>query len=138
MIFFADFMKYVVDGLYVIAMKRRKKDMVEIESMYQAVEITNMAFQAAAHMIKPGVSEAEIQATIEYIFTENGARSAYGSIVGSGHNATILHYRTNRSIMRDGDVLLIDAGAMWQHYCADITRVFPVSGSFSQRQIELY
>ena len=137
-LFVPNLMHHVVDISDLVAKLRRKKDMQEIELMYQAVEITQMGFQAAAHMIKPGVSEAEIQATIEYIFTENGARSAYGSIIGSGKNATILHYRTNRAMMQDGDLVLIDAGAMFAHYCADITRVFPVSGTFSKRQAELY
>ncbi len=131
-------MAQVVDISDLVVKLRRKKDMSEIELMYQAIEITQMAFQAASHMIKPGVNEAEIQAAIEYIFTENGARSAYGAIIGAGHNATILHYRTNRSVMREQDAVLIDAGAMFKHYCADITRVFPVSGKFSKRQAELY
>lgn len=137
-LFVPGLMSHVVDVSDLVTTLRRKKDMAEVELMYQAVEITQMAFQAASHMIKPGVSEAEIQATMDYIFTENGARSAYGSIIGSGKNSTILHYRTNKSIMQDGDVVLIDAGAMWQHYCADITRVFPVSGVFNKRQRDLY
>ncbi len=137
-LFVPNLMQHVVDVSDLVAKLRRKKDMQEIELMYQAVEITQMAFQAAAHMIKPGTSEAEIQATMDYIFTENGARSAYGSIIGSGKNATILHYRTNRAMMQDGDAVLIDAGAMFGHYCADITRVFPVSGTFSKRQAQLY
>lgn len=137
-LFVPNLMHHVIDISDLVVKLRRKKDMQEIEAMYQAVEITQMAFQAAAHMIKPGTSEAEIQATIDYIFTENGARPAYGAIVGSGKNATILHYRTNRAIMQDGDAVLIDAGAMFGHYCADITRVFPASGTFSKRQAQLY
>lgn len=106
--------------------------------MYQSIGITQTAFQAAARVLKPGATEAELQAAIEYIFIENGARPAYPSIVAGGVRATILHYHTNNQILDDGELVLIDAGARYNHYCADITRVLPVSGSFTDRQKELY
>jgi Xaa-Pro aminopeptidase len=137
-IFIPGLMQHVVDISALVAKLRRKKDMSEIESMYQAIGITQAAFQAASHIIKPGVSEAEVQAAIEYIFTENGAQKAYSSIVAGAVRATILHYHTNNMILREGELVLIDAGAMFNHYCADITRVFPVSGKFNKQQKKLY
>lgn len=137
-LFVPGLMKNVVDISPQVAMLRRKKDMSEIEAMHQAVAITQEAFQAAAHVIKPGVHEAEVQAAIEYIFTQNGAKVAYSSIVAGAKRATILHYNTNNAVLKEGDLVLIDAGAMFAHYCADITRVFPVCGTFSKEQKKLY
>ncbi|HSW76752.1 MAG TPA: aminopeptidase P N-terminal domain-containing protein [Candidatus Saccharimonadales bacterium] len=128
----------IVDISSLVAILRRKKDISEIEDLYQAIEITNAAFQAASHVIKPGAKEAEIQAAMEYIFIENGARKAYPAIIAGGQRATILHYNTNQSILEKGQLVLIDAGAMYNHYCADITRVFPVSGKFDKQQRMLY
>ena len=129
---------HIVDISELIATLRRKKDISEIEKIYQAIEITNGAFQAAAHVLRPEASEAQVQAAMEYIFTENHARCAYPSIIAGGKRATILHYHTNREILQHGELVLIDAGAMHNHYCADITRTFPVDGKFTQRQRALY
>ncbi|MBP9765040.1 M24 family metallopeptidase [Candidatus Babeliales bacterium] len=137
-LFVPGLMQYVVDISALVTKLRRKKDMYEIEMMYQSIAITNAAFQAAAHVIRPDGLESEVQAAIEYIFTENKAGRAYPSIVASGKRSTVLHYNVNNETLLAGDVVLIDAGAMYQHYCADITRVFPVSGTFSKRQKELY
>lgn len=137
-LFVPNLMQHIVDISPLIAKLRRKKDMSEIELMYQAIGITNAGFHAAAHLIKPDVSEAEIQAAIEYIFTENKAGKAYPSIVAGGKRATVLHYNLNAETVPSGDLILIDAGAMYKHYCADITRVFPAGGTFSKRQKELY
>lgn len=137
-LFVPGLMKNIVDISPQVANLRRKKDMSEIEAMHQAVAITNAAFQAAVHVINPGVNEAEVQAAIEYIFTENHVKPAYSTIVGGAKRATILHYNTNNKILNAGDLVLIDAGAMFGHYCADITRVFPVSGKFSKEQKKLY
>ncbi len=128
----------IVDISPLTAKLRRKKDISEIEDLYQAIEITNAAFQAAAHVIEPGVSEAQVQAAMEYIFTENHARKAYPAIVAGGKMATVLHYNTNRATLQKGELVLIDAGAMYNRYCADITRVYPVSGKFDKRQRALY
>ncbi|OGB86424.1 hypothetical protein A3J41_03555 [candidate division TM6 bacterium RIFCSPHIGHO2_12_FULL_38_8] len=137
-LFVPGLMHNVVDISPQVAQLRRKKDMSEIQAIHQAVTITEQAFQAAAQVIKPGVNEAVVQATIEYIFTELGAKLAYSSIVAGAKRATILHYHTNNAILTAGDLVLIDAGAMFGHYCADITRVFPVSGKFSKEQKKLY
>lgn len=131
-------MNYVVDTSPLVAQMRRTKDISEIEKMYQAVSVTQAGFQAAARMIKPGAHEAELHAALEYIFTENNCRPAYSSIVAGGARSTILHYHANNQELQNEDLVLIDAGAMYQHYCADITRTFPVSGTFTDRQKEVY
>lgn len=137
-LFIPSLMQHIIDISPLVAQLRRKKDISEIEKMYQAIAITDAAFQAAAHMIKPDCKEAEIQAAMEYIFTENHATRAYPSIVAGGKRATVLHYNLNDGTVPAGDLVLIDAGAKFGNYCADITRVFPVSGKFTKRQKELY
>lgn len=137
-LFIPNLMEHVVDVSHLVAKLRRKKDISEIEKMYQAIAITDAAFQAAAHVVKPDCREAEIQAAMEYIFTENHANKAYPSIVAGGKRAAVLHYHANNEIVLEGEMVLIDAGAMHQHYCADITRVFPTNGTFNNRQKELY
>jgi len=89
--------------------------------------------------VKPGMYEHEIQAIIEYIFRKNGAQGpGFPSIIGSGPNATILHYEANNRQTEDGDLLLMDVGAEFGHYKSDITRTIPVSGRFTQTQKEIY
>ncbi|MGC2310615.1 MAG: aminopeptidase P N-terminal domain-containing protein [Candidatus Babeliaceae bacterium] len=122
----------------IVAHMRRKKSKAEIEIMYKAVEITMIAQEAAARVIESGKNEREIQAGIEYIFTEHGATNAFPSIVASGKNSTILHYNINSSVMKDGDLVVVDIGAEYDYYCADLTRTYPVRGTFSKRQSELY
>ena len=130
--------EFIVDISSIVAELRRKKEISEIELLYQSVDITNAAFQAASRVLKNGANEAALQAAIEYIFIENESRPAYPTIVAGGKMATILHYNSNNKILNYGDLVLIDAGARYQHYCADITRVFPVSGKFTDRQKILY
>jgi Xaa-Pro aminopeptidase len=88
---------------------------------------------------RPGMKEYEIEALIEYIFRRNGASApAYNTIVGGGANATVLHYVSNEAELKDGDLLLIDAGAEYEGFASDITRTFPVSGRFSRAQRDIY
>lgn len=129
---------FVVDVSPLVAQLRRKKEIAEIENLYQAINITHAGFQAAARMLKPGITEAEVQAAIEYIFRENNSLPAYPSIVAGGKRSTILHYTLNDQTLGADDLLLIDAGAMYQHYCADIARTLPVSGKFNDRQQDIY
>jgi Xaa-Pro aminopeptidase len=130
--------KQVVDIAPLIGKVRRKKDIREIEHMYKAIEITAAAQEGAAESIEAGSSEARVQAAIDYVFAEGHAVRAFPSIVGSGKNSTVLHYVDNKAVMADGDVVVVDIGASYQHYAADITRTYPVSGTFSQRQKEIY
>ena len=130
--------KVVQDISPVVASMRRKKTKAEIELMYKAVEITMVAQEAAARVIEDNKRERDIQAGIEYVFAESGASVAFPSIVASGKNSTVLHYNQNNTTMRNGDLVVVDIGAEFDYYCADLTRTYPVSGTFTKRQKEIY
>ncbi len=111
----------------------------EVERMRKAASIAAEAHTRAMQVSRPGMHEYELQAEIEYVFRKRGAMGpAYGSIVGSGNNGCILHYVENDAVMKDGDLVLIDAGAEYEFYASDITRTFPVNGRFSPAQREVY
>ena len=119
--------------------QRLIKSDAEIELMQQAADITAAAHMRAMRNCHDGLTEGQLEAELVHEFMRNGARhSAYPSIVGSGNNACVLHYTDNNKPLRDGDLVLIDAGCEYQHYAADITRTFPVSGEFSAPQRALY
>jgi len=132
------FNQMLVDTSSIIEEMRRIKDMHEIEQLYEAAEITMLAHEVAAHSIVSGVNEREVQASLEYMITGSGAYCAFPSIVASGQQATTLHYLDNMAEIKDGELVIVDIGADYNHYCADITRTYPVSGFFSDRQRELY
>jgi Xaa-Pro aminopeptidase len=125
-----------ISGL--VAQLRRKKSKGEIEQLYKAIAITIDAQEAAINMLQIGKKEYEIQAAIEYHFIAGGGSAAFPSIVASGKNSTILHYMHNTKTLVSGDLVVIDIGARYNNYCADITRTYPVSGTFTQRQREIY
>ncbi len=129
---------HIVDISRVVANLRRSKDMREIETMYKAVHITMLAQEAAAKTIQANVPECQVQATIEYVFTGSGGHAAFPSIVGSGKYSTVLHYNVNNEVLKDGDLVVVDIGAEYNYYCADLTRTYPVSGKFTVRQKEIY
>ncbi|MGO2477005.1 MAG: Xaa-Pro aminopeptidase [Pseudoalteromonas sp.] len=107
--------------------------------MAQSCKISGEAHIRAMEFVKPGVTEYQLEAEIHHHFAMNGARHpAYGTIVGGGDNATILHYTENSDVLRDGDLVLIDSGSEYQGYAGDITRTFPVNGKFSASQTALY
>ena len=111
----------------------------EVAALERAIAIATEAHRAAMASVRPGAFEYEIEALVDYTFRRHGAAGpAYPSIVASGPNATILHYVENSRQMQDGDLLLIDAGAEYDGYCADITRTFPVGRRFSEPQRQLY
>ena len=115
------------------------KSAAEIRVMKKAGKISAGAHVRAMQFCKPGVNEYQLEAEIQHEFGLNGARfSAYSSIVGSGKNGCILHYTENRDVIKDGDLVLIDAGCELEYYAADITRTFPANGKFSKAQKELY
>jgi Xaa-Pro aminopeptidase len=115
------------------------KSASEIQLMKQAAEISAKAHRRAMALCKPGMMEYQLEAELLHVFAKNGARfPAYSSIVGGGDNACILHYVENRDMLRDGDLVLIDAGCELDHYASDITRTFPVNGKFSPEQKALY
>jgi Xaa-Pro aminopeptidase len=115
------------------------KSKSEIGIMRQASEITGRAHKRLLEVVAPGMYEYELDAELQYIFLKNGASSAaYPSIVGSGNNGCILHYISNRDQIRKGDLVLVDAGAEYEFYAADVTRTFPANGKFSRVQAKLY
>src|SRR5712691_687587 len=118
---------------------RLVKDADEIARMRKAVDISVLGHIAAMQAARPGAWEYEIEAALEAAFRRNGAdRVGYPSIVGSGPNSTTLHYDVNRRQTRDGDLVVMDAGAEWGQYTADVTRTFPVNGKFTPRQKAIY
>lgn len=136
--FIVDLNTSVIDISSLIAAARRRKDVGEVERMYRAVEITELAHESALQVIKNNATEAEVQASLEYIMTASHARPSFPSIVASGKNSTVLHYHENSAAMHDGDLVVVDIGAELNNYCADLTRTYPVSGAFSRRQKEVY
>lgn len=128
-----------VDVAPVLAEMRLFKSPFEVGQMRRAAEITRDAHVAAMRAARPGMSESEIEGILLCRFRAGGGeRLAYHPIVGSGANATILHYVENNRRMEDGDLLLIDAGAEYGGYACDVTRTFPVSGRFTPAQRAVY
>ena len=110
------------------------KSPAELKLMQRAADISVKAHEAAMRAAKPGVREYELQAEIERVFRMHDATPAYGSIVGTGGNACVLHYVANAAQSQDGDLVLVDAGAEYRNYASDITRTFPVNGRFGKEQ----
>lgn len=118
---------------------RLRKGAYELEVMRRAAVITRDAHLAAMRAARPGRAEYEVEAELLSVFRRGGAeRPAYESIVGSGPNATILHYRAGRRRIEEGELVLIDAGCELDYYASDVTRTFPASGRFSPEQRALY
>ncbi|CAI0954477.1 Xaa-Pro aminopeptidase [Serratia quinivorans] len=115
------------------------KSSEEMVIMRRAGEISALAHTRAMEKCRPGMFEYQLEAEIHHEFTRLGARSpSYNTIVGGGDNACILHYTENESELRDGDLVLIDAGCEFKGYAGDITRTFPVNGKFSRPQRAVY
>lgn len=129
----------IVDPASILHEMRLIKGKEDIEAMRRAAQITGHAHLAAMARTKPGMHEYQVEALLLETFRANGSeRPAYGSIVGSGANATILHYRANNRRMNDRELLLIDAGCEYDYYAADVTRTFPVGGTFTREQEAIY
>jgi Xaa-Pro aminopeptidase len=129
----------IVDPATILHEMRLFKGNEDIEAMRRAADITAQAHLAAMARTRPGMHEYQVEALLLETFRAHGSeRPAYGSIVGSGANATILHYRANNRRMADGELLLIDAGCEYDYYAADVTRTFPVGGTFSKEQEAIY
>ena len=123
----------------VVRRLRARKTPAEIALLRRATQISVRAHIEAMKATAPGCGENEIQAVLEGTFRRlGGDRPGYGSIVGSGPNATILHYMEDNRVMRDGELLLIDAAASFDHYSSDVTRTLPVNGKFTPEQREIY
>jgi Xaa-Pro aminopeptidase len=117
---------------------RLRKSRSELAVMRRAAEISAEAHKRAMRLCRPGMNEYELEAVFLGEFRRHGAEPSYPSIVGGGENACILHYTENNAELRDGDLVLIDAGAEVEGYAADITRTFPVNGRFSKEQRAIY
>ena len=111
----------------------------EVEVVQTAIDITQKTFERVCAFVKPGVMEYEVEAEIFHEFLRNRATGeAYGSIIASGDRARTLHYINNSEECKDGELILMDFGAEYGGYCADLTRTIPVSGKFTDRQKEVY
>ncbi|HEY3390646.1 MAG TPA: Xaa-Pro aminopeptidase [Prolixibacteraceae bacterium] len=118
---------------------RAVKTKEEIEVVQKAIDITDITFRRLLQFIKPGVNECEIEAEIWHSFlSQHATGPAYGSIIASGDNARTLHYVSNNAECKDGELILMDFGAEYGNYCADLTRTVPVNGKFSRRQKTVY
>lgn len=135
--FIHNFNDKIIDVTLFIARLRQVKNQHEIEAIREAVNITALAHHAAYNTIKDSASEAEVQAAIEFVFTACKGSSSFPSIVGSGKNSTVLHYTQNNKVMKNGELVVVDIGAISQHYCADLARTYAVSKQFTDRQQEI-
>jgi Xaa-Pro aminopeptidase len=118
---------------------RAVKTALEVEVMQKAIDITENTFRRLLQYVRPGVMEYEIEAEILHSFlSQRATGQAYGSIIASGDSARILHYIENNRECKDGDLILMDFGAEYGNYCADLTRTIPVNGKFTRRQKTVY
>jgi len=131
--------RVVVDPRFALHELRLHKRPEELAALRKAAAISADAHLAAMATGKPGTFEHEIEAVVEYTFRKRGGNGpGYGTIVGAGENATILHYVENRCAVADGDLVLVDAGCEYDHYTADITRTWPANGRFTPPQRDVY
>jgi Xaa-Pro aminopeptidase len=118
---------------------RSVKSLAERDCMKEAVRISALGYDEVLKTMKPGMNEFQIQEALEHAYRANGSRGpAYNTIAGAGFNGTVLHYGANDQVMKDGDLIVIDSGADYRGYAADVTRTYPVNGRFSKRQKEIY
>src|SRR5436190_2684354 len=129
----------IVDPTSILHEMRVLKSPEEVEIMQRAADIAAEAHVEAMKSVRPGLMEYEVEAMLEAYFRKHGASgSSYTSIIGGGGNATVLHYIDNKDELKDGDLLLVDAGAEYKGYASDITRTFPTNGNFTDAQRDIY
>lgn len=129
----------IKDVFKYIAELRLVKDEYELTCISRAIEITNYGIKAMMKAIRPGLNEMVMEGMFNLALSQNVCNeTSFKTIAASGPRATILHYSDNKEIMQDGDLFLQDLGATFRHYCADITRTYPINGKFSERQKEIY
>jgi Xaa-Pro aminopeptidase len=129
----------IIDPGAILHEMRLRKSPGEVDTMLAAARITREAHEGAMARARPGMREYEVEALLIDTFRRHGSeRPAYGSIVGSGPNACVLHYRKNDRRIEPGDLLLIDAGCEYGYYASDVTRTFPVGRHFSREQQAIY
>jgi Xaa-Pro aminopeptidase len=129
----------IIDPTPIIGDMRLRKSDKEVALMQKAAIIAGDAHILAMKKVRPGMNEAQVESLMEAYMRDKGASGvAYNSIIGGGDNATILHYVENNMPLKNGDLLLIDAGAEYEGYASDITRTFPINGKFTKPQREVY
>jgi Xaa-Pro aminopeptidase len=129
----------IKDPTIITGEMRLHKTEKEVALMQKAADIAGEAHVLAMKKVRPGMDESQVEALMEsYMRGQGAAGVAYNSIIGGGDNATILHYVENNMRLKDGDLLLVDAGAEYEGYASDITRTFPVNGKYSKAQREVY
>ncbi|HLT24581.1 MAG TPA: aminopeptidase P N-terminal domain-containing protein [Ignavibacteria bacterium] len=129
----------IIDVNFILGEMRKVKLPFELQLMQKAADITAMALNSVLKQLKPGMYEYQVQALLEYNYINGGATDiAFDTIIASGSNACILHYITNREKIKDGSLVLMDNGAEYEYYCADITRTFPANGKFTPEQRTIY
>jgi len=128
----------IKDATPMFSKLRQIKSPREMDILQHAVDITAEAFQRTYALAVPGTWEYEIQAQFEFTFLRRNAHWGYPCIVGSGVNATTLHYESNKDRMKDGDLLLMDDAAEFDQYSVDVTRTIPVNGKFTKEQADIY
>ena len=129
----------IADASSKIGNKRLIKDKDEIEIMKKACQISAEAHVEAMKFVKPGMNEQELEAFYQYQFSKRGGRfAAYTPIVAGGENACVLHYVENSKALKDGDLVLVDAGCEFELYASDITRTYPINGKFTSAQLAIY
>ncbi|MGA9774063.1 MAG: aminopeptidase P N-terminal domain-containing protein [Blastocatellia bacterium] len=129
----------VIDPAELLHEMRLIKTSDDLEMLRRAVDISCEGHMAALRSLRPGMHEYEIEAVLRYVFRKNGSpRHGYAPIVAAGANATVLHYTTNNQRIKDGDLLLIDAGAEFGYFTGDVTRTFPARGIFTEAQSDVY
>jgi Xaa-Pro aminopeptidase len=128
----------VTNAAALLSELRLRKEEDEIQLMQKAADVTGVAFRKALKSLRPGMKENELQAILEHEFKRGSGDWAYGTIVAGGVNGLVLHYIKNCDTLEDGDLVLIDAGAEYQNYSADVTRTWPVNGRFSPAQKQVY
>ena len=126
------------DAFPMFAKLRTIKADAEVEYLKKAAKVTGEGFVQLLTNVRPGMGEYELEAYLDYTYKKNGCRSAFNTIMASGKNACVLHYGDNDCVIKDGDLVLVDYGAEWKCYCADVSRTFPANGKFTDRQKLLY
>ena len=129
----------IADASSKVGNQRLIKDEDEIKIMKKACQISAEAHVEAMKFVKPGMTEQEMEAFYQYEFSKRGGRfSAYTPIVAGGENACVLHYVENSKQLKDGELLLVDAGCEFELYASDITRTYPINGKFTAPQLAIY
>lgn len=121
-----------------MARLRAVKKPIEIQQIKKSIEVINQALQKMALRLKPGITEYQVEAELIYHYLNANCRNSFEPIVATGKNATVLHYTENMATLHAEDLLLVDTGAEYNMYTGDITRVFPVSQGWSERQLKTY